>query len=194
MTPIGPHNHEIATVLEEMAALLEERGEPNPYRVRAYRAAAESVRGAEAPVAERYSDGGLRALTEIPGVGENISAHIARFIEASRVGGDARQVHDPVLLFAAVPGISRALAQRFVEELGVETLSELERACYDGRTEAMRGVGRQRVRALRLQLNSLLQWAALARARRVRRGPRPLPPRPSAPAAELPAEDFRLAA
>lgn len=40
---------------------------------------------------------------------------------------------DPVRLLASAPGIGRMLANRLHEELGLETLAELEAAAHDGR-------------------------------------------------------------
>lgn len=167
---LEPTNAQIADVLEQMAAVLEERN-ANPYRVGAYHAAAKTIRAHEQPLAELYTADGVNALMELPGVGESLSAHIARYIETGRLGRCTREddTFDPVVLFASIPGVSRALARRIVDELGVTTLDALERAAYDGRLLGLKGVGRQTVAALRLQLNSLLQWAALERGQRVRR-------------------------
>ena len=165
-----PTNAEIADVLEQMADVLDER-EANPYRVGAYRQAAQTIRAHTEPLADLYAAGGVNALMDLPGVGESLSAHIARYIETGRLGRRTRQddAFDPVVLFSSIPGVSRALARRLVDELGVTTLDALERAAYDGRLLAVKGVGRQTVAALRLQLNSLLQWTALERRQRVRR-------------------------
>jgi len=164
-----PANEEIAVVLEQMAAVLEER-EANPYRIGAYRQAAQTIRAHGEPLTGLYAEGGVNALMELPGVGESLSAHIARYIETGRLGRRSRQddAFDPVVLFSSIPGVSRALARRIVDELGVTTLDALERAAYDGRLLGLKGVGRQTVAALRLQLNSLLQWTALERRRLLR--------------------------
>jgi DNA polymerase/3'-5' exonuclease PolX len=169
MTP-APTNTQIADVLEQMADVLDDRN-ANPYRVGAYRTAAQTIREHEQPLAEVYHEHGVNALMELPGVGESLSAHIARYIETGQLGRRTREddAFDPVVLFSSVPGVSRALARRIVDELGITTLDALERATYDGRLLTVKGVGRQTVAALRLQLNSLLQWTALERRQRVRR-------------------------
>ena len=169
ITTPEPTNAQIADVLEQMAAVLEERN-VNPYRIGAYRAAAATIREHPESLAEIYAECGVNALMELHGVGESLSAHIARYIETGRLGRRTRSddQFDPVVLFASIPGMSRSLARRIVDDLGVTTLDALERAAYDGRLARVKGVGRQTVAALRLQLNSLLQWTALERRQRVR--------------------------
>jgi putative hydrolase len=190
----APTNEQIAAVLDGLAERLARQGETNHYRIRAYRAAAETVRAQDAPLAERYTESGLDPFLALPGVGHSIALHIARYIETGRLGGRLpADALDPVSLFAALPGLSRPLARRVVEALGIETLAELERACYDGSLRAVPGIGRTRERALRMQLNTLLQWAALERYQRPRPRPRPAAPlRRVVP--EPSADDFRLAA
>ncbi len=192
-----PTNDQIADVLDQMAAVLEERA-VNPYRIGAYHAAAQTIRAHPEPLAELYSEGGVNALMELPGIGESLSAHIARYIETGRLGRRSREddTFDPVVLFASIPGISRTLARRIVDELGVTTLDALERTAYDGRLASMKGIGRQTVAALRLQLNSLLQWTALERRQRVRRDAYRLAPLPEAepPQRDEPHPPFRRAA
>lgn len=171
MTPIGPTNVELAEALEQMAEVLVRRGEPNPYRVQAYLQAAAMLRDLDEPVARLYGEGGRDALTTLPGVGVSLAHHIGQYIETGRIGLRDRllRAEDPVALLATLPGVSRALAQRFVSELGVESLAELERAAHDGRLRDLDGIGPRTTEAIRLQLNSVLNRSARRRARRVRR-------------------------
>lgn len=190
-----PTNEQIADVLDQMADVLEERN-ANPYRIGAYHAAAKTIREHDQPLAEVYAEHGVNALMDLHGVGESLSAHIARYIETGQLGRRTRQddTFDPVVLFSSVPGISRKLARQIVDELGVTTLDALERAAYDGRLAGVKGVGRQTVAALRLQLNSLLQWTALDRRQRVRRDAYRLAPLPEPDPPKRPAPALRRAA
>jgi len=194
-TTLEPTNDQIADVLDQMADVLEERN-ANPYRIGAYHTAAQTIRAHAQPLAEVYAERGVNALMEIHGVGESLSAHIARYIETGQLGRRTREddTFDPVVLFASVPGISRKLARQIVDELGVTTLDALERAAYDGRLAGVKGVGRQTVAALRLQLNSLLQWTALDRRQRVRREAYRLAPLAESEPPARPAPAMRRAA
>ena len=171
MTTIGPTNVELAEALEQMAELLVRRGEHNPYRVQAYLHAAGTIRKLKVPVATIYGDGGKDALTELPGVGVSLAGHIAQYVESGRIGLRDRLLtaSNPVALLETLPSVSHRLAVRLVDDLGVRSLSELERAAHDGRLASMPGVGPRTVEAIRLQLNSILNRSARRRARRVNR-------------------------
>ena len=171
LPPIGPTNEELAGVLEEMGALLTRLGEPNPYRIQAYLQAAAMLRELDEPVVLLYGAGGRKALLDLPGIGVSLATHLAQYIEDGRAGlhDRLREAADPVGLIASVPGIGEALARRIVDELGVTTLTELEKAVQDGRLAALEGFGPRRLEGLRLQLNSVLHRASRRRARRVRR-------------------------
>ena len=51
-------------------------------------------------------------------------------------------------LFTSVPEIGPKLAKRLHEELGIETLNELEAAAKDGRLGQVHGMGKKRVQAV----------------------------------------------
>jgi len=148
---IGPTNIELAEALDQMAEVLVRQGESNPYRVQAYLQAAAMIRDLDAPVAQLYGEGGRDALTALPGIGVNLAHHLAQYVETGRIGLRDRllRADDPAELLATVPGVSLRLAQRLVDELGVESLSELERAALDGRLQDLDGVGPRRTEAIR---------------------------------------------
>ena len=171
MSPIGPTNIELAEALDQMAEVLVRQGEPNPYRVQAYLQAAAMVRELDEPVARLYGEGGRDALMSLPGIGVSLAHHVAQYVETGRIGLRDRllRADDPATLLATLPGVSDRLARRLVDELGIESLAELERAAHDGRLQDLEGVGPRTTEAIRLQLNSILNRSARRRARRLRR-------------------------
>lgn len=142
-------NQTVAQGLDEVADLLEGKG-VNPFRVKAYRTAAETVRGLTHPVSEVLRMSGLQGLIALPGIGESL----ARSIEKLTVTGElplltrlrGRSGSEAVL--KTVPGIGPKTAHRIHLELGIESLGDLEAAAHDGRLAAMPGMGRKRVRAV----------------------------------------------
>ena len=171
MSSIGPTNIELAEALDQMAEVLVRQGEPNPYRVQAYLQAAAMVRDLDEPVTRLYGEGGRDALMSLPGIGVSLAHHVAQYVETGRIGLRDRllRTDDPAALLATLPGVSERLARRLVDELGVESLAELERAAHDGRLQDLDGVGPRTTEAIRLQLNSILNRSARRRARRLRR-------------------------
>lgn len=146
-------NDSIAERLDEAAELLEGR-EANPFRVRAYRRAAETILGSSRPVADILAIEGVAGLTEFPGIGDSIAHVVERLCHTGewplldQLRGKSR--HDAVL--ATVPGVGAKTAALIRERLGIETLEELEAAAYDGRLELLPGIGRKRLRAVRESL------------------------------------------
>ena len=67
-------NQEIAKILKEIALYLEMEDEP--FKPRAYEKAANSVEALEKEAEEIYKQGGIKALMQIPGVGEGIALRI----------------------------------------------------------------------------------------------------------------------
>lgn len=160
-------NAEIARRLEEVAWLLEEQG-ANPYRVQAYRRAAETLRHLRRSVADVVSEEGVEGLQHLPGIGESLARSIRELVVTGRlpVLDRLRGETEPEKLLASVPGIGPVLAERLHHDLGIETLGELEAAAHDGRLEALGGIGKKKLAGI---MDSLA--TRLGRIHRVPRAP-----------------------
>ncbi len=167
MTTHTVTNQDIAHLLEQVATLLE-RQNANPFRVRAYRNGAASVRAAQAPLADTIQQGGTKALEVLPGIGEGLAATIAEYVrtQRSRVLERLQGELAPTDLFIQVPGIGQELAGRIVEQLGIETLEALERAAHNGQLAKVEGFGPRRIAAVRASLGSMLSQSTRQRSRR----------------------------
>lgn len=162
-------NQEIAEVLERVADLLEAQG-GEPYRVRAYRTGAATLRGLDRPASRIVAEEGRSGLEKLRGIGKSIAALVDEYTHTLRLGLLDRlegQV-SPEDLFATVPGIGEELAERIHHALGVETLEELEAAAHDGRLERVPGIGPRRARGVRDTLAVMLSRSGRRRARRRR--------------------------
>jgi hypothetical protein len=150
---LGVSNAAIADALAETADLLERQG-ANPYRTRAYRHGAASVRHARQPVAKLLIEGGPRALLRLPGIGDSLAEAIGHIVRAGRLPLLEKLRNDkaPEAIFTTVADIGPKLATRIRDELGIGTLTELEAAAWDGRLARVPGMGVKRVRAVRESL------------------------------------------
>src|SRR5438552_17625807 len=133
-------NRSIADRLEAFAALLE-LAEANPYTARAYRRAAETIRGAALPVAELVRSGRAR---ELRGIGPGIEARLRELVETGTIEELAELERE---LAPDLVGLGRYLglgAKRSVElarALGVRTADELREAASAGRLRSVPGTG-----------------------------------------------------
>lgn len=169
MARFAPRNPEVADALERVADLLEAQDE-NPFRVRAWRAGARSVRECERDVAAIVAEQGLAGLDRLPGIGKSLAGAIAELVHTGRLRLLDRLEGEiaPEDLFTTVPGIGEELAARIHRELHVDTLEELELAAHDGRLEQLPGFGARRVRGVREALAGMLGRSTRRRARRIR--------------------------
>jgi DNA polymerase (family 10) len=133
-------NVQIAERLDAFAALLE-LGDANPYTARAYRRAAETIRGAAVPVAELVRSGRGRDLR---GIGPGIEARLRELVETGEIAELAELERE---LAPDLVGLGRYLglgARRSVElarALGVRTADELREAAAAGRLRTVPGIG-----------------------------------------------------
>lgn len=143
-------NQQVAGRLEEAARLLRDQG-ADPYRVNAYRRAAATLRTTPVAVDVLFREKGLDGLMELRGVGETITRAIRELLLHGRLPmlDRLRGESDPVALLGSVPGIGRRLAGRLHDELGLETLADLETAAHDGRLETIVGSGEKRLAGIR---------------------------------------------
>lgn len=164
-------NGQVAQALREMAALLEVQGD-NPFRVAAYRRAADTVARQPRSVRRIHDAAGLAGLDDLPGIGPRIAAAIdelltsGRWAQLERLRGAA----DPETLLRTIPGVGPGLAHRLHDELGVDTLEGLEVLAHAGRLETLPGVGPRRAAAIGAALTAMLD-----RQRRLRGGARAAP-------------------
>jgi len=151
-------NSMAADKLREMADLLE-RQQANPFRVAAYRRAADTVEQSGQDLRDILADEGLAGLDRLPNIGKGIAGSIQ---ELARTGKLSRMERlrgqlEPEKLFQTVPGVGPVLARQIHEALGVDTLEELEIAAHDGRLERVEGIGPRKARAIRATLESMLK-------------------------------------
>jgi DNA polymerase (family 10) len=166
MNDTQPANSEIAGILEQIADLLETQ-DANPFRVRAYRQGARTVRESEKSIPDLVCPGGRQALTSLSGIGSGLAGTIEEYVQTGRSSqlDRLRAEVSPADPFRKVPGIGLELSRRISAQQDIHTLEELERAAHDGRPEEVEGFGPKRIEAVQASLAGILSQSAQRRSR-----------------------------
>ena len=135
------HNADIAAVFEEIADLLEIRGD-NPFRIRAYRNAARTV-GEFSRDLKTLVDRGP-ALPKLPGVGADLEGKI-REICASGTCGLLERMHREmpaaITELLKIPGLGPKRVRLLYDVLEVNSVEQLRRAARSGKIREVPGFG-----------------------------------------------------
>lgn len=131
---------EMAGVLEEIALLLELKGE-NPFKVRAYRQGAEVVRGLEDDVVELAK---RNELTGIKGIGDALRDKLHELASTGRLEFYEKLKGEfPVSIFELLElqGLGPKKVKALYDELNVGSINGLKKACLDGKVAGLAGFG-----------------------------------------------------
>ncbi|HEV3378201.1 MAG TPA: PHP domain-containing protein [Thermoleophilaceae bacterium] len=130
----------IADRLEAFASLLE-LVDAQPYTVRAYRRAAETIRGAALPVADLVRAGRAR---ELRGIGPGIEARLRELVETGTIAELEeleREVAPDLVGLGRYLGLGAKRSVDLARALGVRTAAELREAAAQGRLRGVPGIG-----------------------------------------------------
>jgi DNA polymerase (family 10) len=138
-------NLDVARTLTLLADLLEIQG-ANPFRIRAYRNAVNTVKSLSRPL-QAMVEGG-EDLTELDGVGKNVAAHIVELLATGSIDR-LREVEAEIPRTLAelmdLEGVGPKKAKKLFDELEVATVDDLEKAIASGRVEELEGFGKRSV-------------------------------------------------
>ena len=130
----------IAQIIDEMGTLLELRGE-NPFRCRAYHAAAQALANLPGDLAEMIADGRLR---QVPGIGETMHAKIVQLATTGQLPSydELRRSMPPSLVaLLRIPGLGPKKIKVLYDTLKIESLAELRAAGEAGQIAKLKGFG-----------------------------------------------------
>jgi DNA polymerase (family X) len=160
-------NASIADIFDELADLLEFRGE-NPFRIRAYRGGARAIRNLDEPVSAIVNDP-ARNLADLSGIGKTLAEKTDELLRTGTLAQlmELRAlVPDVVIDMSRIPGLGAKKATRLHDELGIKSLDELRQACNEGRVAAIKGFGNKTEQSILEGLsiaeaaNERITWAA----------------------------------
>lgn len=135
-------NAHIADTFDHLADLLEFQN-ANPFRVRAYRNAARTIRGLADSLAARVDEGD-RPLTEIDGIGADLADKIKSLLVTGTIPlleELKAQIPASVLALMRIPGLGPKKAAALFQQLDIRDLDQLRAACEAGKVRALKGFG-----------------------------------------------------
>ena len=132
---------EIADVLEQIATLLELKGE-NPFKIRAYTNAARSLETWGGNLSDLRDQ---ETLEKIPGIGKAIAAKIKELAEtgALKFYEELRaEFPADILELFSIPGLGAKKIKALHEQLHVSSIAQLKEACDSDRVAQLPGFGK----------------------------------------------------
>lgn len=131
---------QVADILEEIAILLELKGE-NPFKTRAYQNGARALASLEEPLAGLVAEGRLGG---IPGIGSALQQKITELVTTGRLEyyEELKASIPPGLVeLLTVPGLGPKKIKALHEKLGIASVAQLEAACREGKVAGLAGFG-----------------------------------------------------
>ena len=136
-------NIAIARLLDETAALLENRCAADPFRIRSYRRAAEAVEQQTTQLATLVASD-PKALLAIPGIGKGMAANITQLVETGSIPlrDELLTKYKPTMLeLLRLPGMGPKTVALVWSSLGVCDIDALEVAARAGKLAALPRMG-----------------------------------------------------
>ena len=131
-------NQEIAKVFNDIADILEIKGD-NPFRIRAYRRAAQNIDGFAGDIAETLEED----LRKIPGIGHDLAEKINEYVKTGRLKFYEelkKEVPHGLVEMLSVPGIGPRTAKMLFEKLKISSVDELEQVAKKGGLKGLPGI------------------------------------------------------
>src|SRR5205809_516232 len=135
-------NPDIARVFDEVADLLEIQ-DANPFRVRAYRNAARTIRDFPEPIAELVRSR-TKDLTEIPGIGADLADKITAIVTTGELPLRkqlAAKLPPGLLDLLRIPGLGPKRVKLLHKKLKVKSATDLAAALAKHRIQKLKGFG-----------------------------------------------------
>jgi len=135
------HNEDIARIFDRIGDLLEIEGD-NPFRIRAYRNGARTLRELGRDVRALLQAG--EDLTKLPGIGKDLAAKIGEIVDTGRcrtLEKLEKKIPPELPELLHLPGLGPKRVHALYHELDIHTPEQLERAARDGRIRDLPGFG-----------------------------------------------------
>ena len=148
------HNAEIASFFERVADLLEFEDD-NPFRIRAYRNAARTIRGSTVSMADLLKQG--EDLSTLPNIGKDLAEKIQVIVETGNLPLLSEiEARTPASLgeLLKVRGLGPKRVKALYKQLDINTLEDLRRAVQSGKIYTIRGFGEKTIKAIESRIKT----------------------------------------
>jgi DNA polymerase (family 10) len=152
-------NHDIAAVFRRLADLME-LGEDNPFKIRAYRTAADTIEDTTTPLTDMISEGGAERLRELPGVGAAISSKIVELLETGtfKAYEDIKAIiPETTLDLLKVDGVGLKTLQLLYQRFQITNLDDFAKFVEGGGLGSVPHIGEKTQDRIRASLKDLLK-------------------------------------
>jgi DNA polymerase (family 10) len=135
--------NQVASVLEQVATLLELQENASVFEVRAYQNASRAVSALDGDIAVLVREGKLKGT---PGLGSTILKRVEELVTTGKMAFYDDLVKDTPavkLEMIRIPGVGPKKVNTIYKELHVQSLAELVQACQDHKVAALSGFGKK---------------------------------------------------
>ncbi|OGI26362.1 MAG: DNA polymerase III, partial [Candidatus Moranbacteria bacterium RBG_13_45_13] len=131
-------NLKIAKIFYEISELYTMKDDQ--FRPRAYERAARLVESMEEDLDDIYKKGGVKALTEVPGIGKGLAEHIEEYVKTGKIKVfEKLKKEAPIDLesFSAVEGVGPKMLMVLWKNLKIKNVKDLEKAARAGKVRSL---------------------------------------------------------
>jgi len=132
-------NLKAAQIFKDIANILQIKGD-NPFKIRAYQRAAQNIEGLTEDLEAFIKDD---RLTDIPGIGKDISDKIKEFQETGKIKmfeDLKKSMPEGLLDLLNIPSVGPKTAKLLYEKIKIKSIPDLERAIKKGKLEGIFGI------------------------------------------------------
>lgn len=132
-------NLEISAIFREIVKILEIKGD-NPFRIRAYERAAQNIEGLTQNIEDFIRED---RLTEIPGIGKDLSEKIKEIVSTGRLKFYEKlkkSIPAGLLDLLNIPGVGPKTAKLLYEKLRIKNIADLEQAINKNKLSGIFGI------------------------------------------------------
>jgi DNA polymerase (family 10) len=148
------HNSDVSEIFGQVADLLEIQG-ANPFRVRAYRAAARTVGSISQNVSDLISQG--QDLSKYAGIGKDLAGKIEEIVKTGKLSllEDIKQeIPGELSELTHIAGLGAKRVAAIYEQLNVTGLADLEKAANDHKIRQLEGFGQKTEESILQEIQS----------------------------------------